>query len=116
MISGKNPYSKEINQKRGPTVGNVATGSKRNDFMDEKDVRSSERAGLAKMVTDALEMRGRGVQAQVEPALESLHGDTNTGRGPTKGNAGKRGAVPAKAGGNYDLRGQGTSPKRGNVR
>ena len=89
-ISSKNPQAKEINQKRGPTVGNVATGSKRDDFMAEKDVRSSERAGLAKMVTSALEMRGRGVNAHVDPALESLHSDTNVGRGPTKGNAGKR--------------------------
>ena len=90
MISTKNPQAKEINQKRGPTVGNVATGSKRDDFMAEKDTRSSERAGLAKMVTDALEMRGRGDQAFVNPALEGLHSDTNVGRGPTKGNAGKR--------------------------
>jgi hypothetical protein len=89
MISGKNPQAKEINQKRGPTVGNVATGSKRKDFQEEKDTRSGEKAGLAKMVTDALEMRGRGVQAHVDPALESIKSDVNVGRGPTKGNAGK---------------------------
>ena len=42
--------------------------------------------------TEALaeEMRGRGVNAYVDPALEGLHSDTNVGRGPTKGNAGKR--------------------------
>jgi hypothetical protein len=90
MISGKNPQSKEINQKRGPTTGNVGTGSKRNDFMAEKDTRSSDKSKLAKMVTSALEMRGRGVNAKVDPALEGLHSDTNVGRGPTKGNAGKR--------------------------
>lgn len=90
MISGKNPQSKEINQKRGPTTGNVATSSKRDDFMAEKNKSSSEKAGLAKMVTSALEMRGRGVNAKVDPALEGLHSNTNVGRGPTKGNAGKK--------------------------
>lgn len=90
MISGKNPQAKEINQKRGPTVGNVATGSKRKDFQEEKDTRSGEKSKLAKMVTSALEMRGRGDNAKVNPALEGLHSDTNVGRGPTKGNAGKR--------------------------
>jgi hypothetical protein len=89
MISGKNPQSKEINQKRGPTTGNVATGSKRKDFMEEKDVRGSEKAALAKMVTDALSMRGKGVNPYHDPALEGIHSDTDVGRGPTKGNAGK---------------------------
>jgi hypothetical protein len=83
MLSSKNPQSKEINQKRGPTTGNTATGSKRKDFMAEKDTRSSEKAGLANMVTSALEMRGRGVQAKVDPALEGLHSDTGPKRNPT---------------------------------
>jgi hypothetical protein len=78
-----NPQSKPINQKRGPTVGNVATGSKRDDFMKEKSTSSSEKAGLAKMVTDALEMRGRGVQPKVDPALEGLHSNTGPKRNPT---------------------------------
>jgi hypothetical protein len=89
MISGKNPQAREINQKRGPTVGNVATGSKRKDFMEEKDVRSGEKAGLAKMVTDALEMRGKGVNPYHDPALEGIKAEVNEGRGPTRGNAGK---------------------------
>jgi hypothetical protein len=89
-ISGKNPQAREINQKRGPTTGNESFGSKRKDFMAEKDVRSGEKSKLAKMVTSALEMRGRGVNAHVDPALESVKSDVNVGRGPTKGNAGKR--------------------------
>jgi hypothetical protein len=89
-ISSKNPQAREINQKRGPTAGNAGYGSKRDDFMAEKDTRSGEKSKLAKMVTSALEMRGRGVNAHVDPALESLHDNTNVGRGPTKGNAGKR--------------------------
>ena len=52
--------NKAINQKRGPTAGNAGTASKRNAFMDAKSTSSSEKAVLAKMVTDALEMRGRG--------------------------------------------------------
>jgi len=90
MINTTNMQAKEINQKRGPTTGNVATGSKRDDFMKEKSKTSSERAGLARMVTDALEMRGRGTKASIDPALEGIHSNTNVGRGPTKGNAGKR--------------------------
>lgn len=82
--------NKAINQKRGPTTGNAGTLSKRNDFLDAKSASSSEKATLAKMVTDALEMRGRGQAGTTNPALEGLHSTTNTGRGPTKGNAGKR--------------------------
>jgi len=85
-----NPQSKAINQKRGPTTGNMGTPSKRKEFMSEKSASSSEKSTLAKMVTDALEMRGRGQRGKDDPALESLHADTNVGRGPTKGNAGKR--------------------------
>jgi len=82
--------NKDINQKRGPTTGNVATGSKRDDFMKEKSTSSSEKAGLARMVTDALEMRGRGVAPKVDPALEGIKSKVNVGRGPTKGNAGTK--------------------------
>ena len=85
-----NPQAKEINQKRGPTVGNAGNTSKRKDFMAEKSTSSSEKSKLAEMVTSALEMRGRGQAGKINPALESLHDKTNVGRGPTKGNAGKR--------------------------
>jgi hypothetical protein len=74
-----NPQSKPINQKRGPTTGNAGTMSKRNDFMSEKSASSSEKASLAKMVTDALEMRGRGQAGKTNPALEGVSSNTNTG-------------------------------------
>jgi hypothetical protein len=90
-MKSTNPQgNKAINQKRGPTTGNVATGTKRDDFMDEKNTRSSEKATLAKMVTDALELRGRDNRSSRRPGVEGLHSDTNVGRGPTKGNAGKK--------------------------
>lgn len=81
---------KAINQKRGPTTGNAGNASKRADFMSEKSTTGSERSKIANMITDALEMRGRGTAAKIDPALEGLHSNTNVGRGPTKGNAGKR--------------------------
>lgn len=64
--------NKAINQKRGPTVGNVATGSKRDTFMKEKSTSSSEKSSLANMVTAALEMRGRGTAPTINPAVEGL--------------------------------------------
>ena len=98
-----NPMSKPINQKRGPQVGNAGMGSKRRDFMAEKDKRSSEKAGLADMITSALEGRGRDNRSSRRPGVEPLHANTNVGRGPTKGNAGKsaagrRGALGATSG------------------
>lgn len=85
-----NPQQKPINQKRGPTTGNENPGSKRGDFMAEKSKSSGEKSVLANMVTSALEMRGRGQRGKDDPALESMHENTNVGRGPTKGNAGRR--------------------------
>lgn len=85
-----NPQSKPINQKRGPTVGNAGTASKRDAFMSEKSKVNSERATIANMITDALGMRGRGQAGKTNPALESIHDKTNVGRGPTKGNAGRK--------------------------
>lgn len=76
----------KINQAQGPRIGNEGTPSKRKEFMKEKAKSGSERAELASMVTRALEGRGRGMQAHVNPSLESLHDKTNVGRGPTKGN------------------------------
>ena len=78
-----NPMSKPINQKRGPTVGNVATGSKRETFMKAKSEVNSERATIANMITDALGMRGRGQAGHIDPALESLHDRTGPKRNPT---------------------------------
>jgi hypothetical protein len=90
-MKSTNPQgNKEINQKRGPTTGNVATGDKRAVFMKEKSTVNSERATIANMITDALGMRGRGQAGKTNPALEGVHSTTNVGRGPTKGNAGKK--------------------------
>ena len=35
-MNTKNPQAKAINQKRGPTMGNEGTSTKRNDFMKAK--------------------------------------------------------------------------------
>lgn len=83
-MKSTNPMgNKEINQKRGPTTGNVATGSKRETFMKEKSTVNSERATIADMITGALEMRGRGQAATYNPALEGLHSNTGKSANPT---------------------------------
>jgi hypothetical protein len=83
-MASTNPQgNKAINQKRGPTTGNVATGGKRAEFMKEKSTVNSERATIAKMVTDALAMRGRGQAGKIDPALEGLHSNTGPKSNPT---------------------------------
>ena len=94
-ISTKNMQAASINQKRGPTVGNESTGTKRADFMAEKSRTGSEKSELANMITGAVAARGRGMEGFRDKAVEGLHTNTNVGRGPTKGNAGK----PQKSGG-----------------
>lgn len=79
----KNPQSKAINQKRGPTTGNHGTPSKRNTFMTEKSAVNSERAVIADMITDALSMRGRGQAGTTNPALEGVHSNTGPKSNPT---------------------------------
>jgi hypothetical protein len=74
---------KAINQKRGPTTGNAGNATKRKDFIAEKNASSSEKGELARMVTDALEMRGRGQSGRTNPALEGLHSNTGPKRNPT---------------------------------
>lgn len=94
-MKSTNPQgNKEINQKRGPTTGNVATGSKRSDFMSEKSTTGSERSKIAAMITDALEMRGRGQAGATNPALEGVHSNTNTG--PKKNSTADGSRLPAK--------------------
>ena len=79
-MKSSNPQgNKEINQKRGPTTGNAGTMSKRETYVAEKTASSGEKSKLAKMVTDALEMRGRGQAGKTNPALEGVSGMTNTG-------------------------------------
>lgn len=79
----KNPQSKAINQKRGPTTGNAGTPSKRDTFMTDKSTVNSERAVIANMITDALSMRGRGQAGTTNPALESVHSNTGPKTNPT---------------------------------
>ena len=90
----KNPQSKSINQARGPQTGNAGNMTKRNAFMDAKSTSSSEKATLANMVTSALEMRGRGVQPKINPALEGVSSNTNTG--PKKNPTADKSKLPAK--------------------
>ena len=93
-ISTSNPQSKEINQKRGPTTGNMDIGGKRSTFMKEKATSGNERSALADMVTGAVAARGRGMQGFRDPAVEGLHADTNVG---PKSNTTATGAkLPAK--------------------
>jgi hypothetical protein len=89
-----NPQAKAINQKRGPTTGNSGTPSKRSTFMTEKSTVNSERATIANMITSALEMRGRGQAGTTNPALESLHSNTNTG--PKKNSTADGSKLPSK--------------------
>lgn len=84
-ISTSNPQSKPINQRRGPTVGNTATGAKRDEFMAAKSKSGSERSALANMVTDAVANRGRKMQSFRDPAVEPVKARVNVGRGPTRG-------------------------------
>lgn len=79
-MKSTNPQgNKEINQKRGPTTGNAGTMSKRETYVAEKSASSGEKSVLAKMVTDALEMRGRGQPGVTNPALEGVSNNTNVG-------------------------------------
>jgi hypothetical protein len=86
MKSTTNPQSKAINQKRGPTTGNMNTGSKRSEFESAKAKSGSERSRLANMITDAFAARGRGMKGFRDSTVEGVHTMTNVGRGPTKGN------------------------------
>lgn len=89
-----NPNSKPINQKRGPTVGNAGSAEKRSTFMKEKSAVNSERATIANMITDALGMRGKGQAGTVNPALEGVHSNTNTG--PKKNSTADGSKLPKK--------------------
>lgn len=94
-MKSTNPQgNKEINQKRGPTTGNVATGDKRTTFIKEKSTVNSERATIANMITDALGMRGRGQAGKTNPALEGVHSNTNTG--PKKNSTADGSKLPSK--------------------
>jgi hypothetical protein len=78
-ISTANMQAKEINQKRGPTTGNMDMGGKRSTFMKDKASSGNEKSALADMVTGAVARRGQGMQSFRDPAVEGLSADTNVG-------------------------------------
>jgi hypothetical protein len=89
MKTTKNPQSKPINLKRGPTTGNGNDGEKRKTFIKEKADSGNERTRLADFVMDALAMRGRGMAPSIDPALENMSPNsgrtTGISRNPTAG-------------------------------
>lgn len=93
-IDTSNMQAKPINQKRGPTLGNKGTMSKRDEFMALKSTSSSEKSALADMVVSALETRGRGMKPFIDPAVEGLHATTNVG--PKKNFTADGSKLPAK--------------------
>lgn len=94
-MKSTNPQgNKEINQKRGPTTGNAGSMKKRDTHVAEKTASSGEKSKLAAMVTDALEMRGRGQAGKTNPALEGVSGNTNTG--PKKNSTADGSKLPSK--------------------
>ena len=93
-ISTSNPQSAAINQKRGPTTGNQDMGGKRDTFMKEKATSGNEKSALANMVTDAVAMRGRGMQGYRDPSTENLSANTNVG--PKKNSTADGAKLPSK--------------------
>ena len=89
----KTSTGKNINQAQGPRSGNAGNMTKRKEFMSEKSKTNSERATIADMITTALAGRGKDNRSSRKTGVEPLHETTNTGRGPTKGNATKSGAA-----------------------
>ena len=93
-ISTTNMQSKPINQKRGPVTGNTGTTSKRDDFMRAKSTSGSEKSALADMVMSALETRGNGMKPFIDPTVEGLSANTNTG--PKKNSTANGARLPSK--------------------
>lgn len=76
---------KKINQRRGPTVGNAGTPSKRSAFTAMKE---SYRA-TAEAITAAIGARAsnpKNMPVNTDKNQDSISPNTNKGRGPTKGN------------------------------
>ena len=85
MASTKNPQSKPINQKRGPTTGNAGTPAKRSEFTAEKASTGSERSRLADFVMKALGARGVGMKPVTTATAEPLSADRGPKSNPTAG-------------------------------
>jgi len=86
--------AKEINQKRGPTMGNQDLGNKRETFMKEKASSGSEKSALADMVTNAVARRGVGMKPFIDPTVEGISANTNVG--PKKNSTADGAKLPAK--------------------
>lgn len=93
-ISTSNPQSAAINQKRGPTTGNMDAGGKRSSFMKEKSSSGNEKSALADMVTGAVARRGEGMKSFRDPAVEGLSANTNVG--PKKNSTADGAKLPAR--------------------
>jgi hypothetical protein len=93
-ISSANMQAKEINQKRGPTMGNQDMGDKRAAFMKAKATSGNERSALADMVTNAVAARGNGMKPFIDPATQGLSNVTNVG--PKKNPTTDGSKLPAK--------------------
>lgn len=72
--------TKSVNQKRGPTVGNAGSMSKRDAFVAAKATSGNERSALADMVTGALANRGDKMKSYRDPAVEPLAARVNVGK------------------------------------
>ena len=96
MASTRNPESKPINQKRGPTTGNAGTPAKRGAFESAKSETNSVKSKLADFVMDALSMRGRGMQPSVNPALENMSSNSARTTGISKNTTANGAKLPGK--------------------
>lgn len=82
---------KNINQKRGPRVGNMGRASKVEAFRANKSDRGSYLSSLADMVSNAFGRRGAQMKPGMparddEAALRSISPNTRVKSGPKKGN------------------------------
>lgn len=93
-FSTANMQAKPINQKRGPTTGNMDMGGKRDTFMKEKATSGNEKSALADMVTNAVANRGRGMKPFIDPTVEGLSANTNVG--PKKNFTADSSKLPSK--------------------
>lgn len=77
--------TKEINQKRGPTVGNAGTPSKRSSFAADKASKQSAATEIVNAI-GARSMAPKVPTISKEKNQGQISPNTNKGRGPTRGN------------------------------
>lgn len=76
---------KDINQKRGPTVGNSGTPSKRTSFIADKASKQSAATEIVNAI-GARATQPNVPKTNYEKNQGQVSPNTNKGRGPTKGN------------------------------